>query len=477
MQAFDPRSIILISFFVVLLQAIILVALSGAMSRQIVGLRLAAIAAGLWASGAALVILRGVAPDLLSVYLGNLCLSGAAAAMFAALRDFMNNRVSPKAYVWVAVGGYAIGLYIALASGSYRHLLMTITGFNAVAYAMSATVCWRGSRRFAPSFLFGALSFACMVSSMRFATLFMDIENPAHFYDPISLQRLYLGLVSLSVISILLAYTLVAYDRVRALLGRSNSKLEEEVRARTVELTIESERRRDLERQASMTADAERRRVGRELHDDLGQRLTGISLVAEAIMGSLAKESPELARHAGAIQCAASEAIAQVRRLAHGLMPVGPDAGDLCAALRALASSTSFGGVMCAFECEDEDGASHDQDVATNLYRIAQEAVTNAVRHGRATRVQMHLSLDEGRLCLTIRDNGIGFNVEEAILRSTGAGLAGIEFRASVIDFDATVASASGQGCLVTVAERCRVADESLGFEPTHGLQLHPKSW
>lgn len=454
MQAFDPRSIILISFFVVLLQAIILVALSGALSRQIVGLRSGGMAAVLWAVGGGLVIVRGVAPDFASIYLGNLCLSGAAAVLLGALRDFERNSVSPKTDIWAMVACYAVALWFAFASGSYHHLLMTITGFNAGAYGVCAVVgrrrVWQG---FAPAFLFSALVFAFVVSLGRVVTLFMDIENPSHFYDTISLQRLYLGLVALSIISVLLAYTLVAYDRARTLLERSNMTLETEVQARTAQLTLEIARQRELERQVSVTAEAERRRVGRELHDDLGQRLTGMSLVSEAIHKELMMENPRLARHAEAIQTAASEAISQVRRLAHGLMPVGLDAGDISAALRELARSTSLGGVACYFECEREGSALRDPDVATNLYRIAQEAVTNAVRHGKATSVAIRLDVVEEKSRLTIHDDGSGFDVEEASSLAEGAGLGSIQFRASVIDFNLLMSSTIGIGSVVTVIE------------------------
>lgn len=455
MNAFDPRSIILISFFIVLLQAIVLVALSGAISRQIVGLRLGAVAAGLWAAGGGLVIVRGVAPDAASVYLGNLCLSGAAIVLLGALRDFDRDSVTSKSDLGAASLCYAVALWVAFASGSYEHLLMTITGFNAGAYVFCALACRRQALRgFAPAFLFSSLIFAFLVSLGRFATLFMDIESPAHFYDTINLQRLYLGLVALSIISVLLAYTLVAYDRARTLLERSNLTLETEVQARTAQLTLEIARQRELEREVSVTAEAERRRVGRELHDDLGQRLTGMSLVSEAIHKELAEENPALARHAEAIQIAASEAIAQVRRLAHGLMPVGLDAGDLSSALRELARSTSLGGVVCDFECEQEGAALRDPDVATNLYRIAQEAVTNAVRHGRATRVKIHLGVVDGRSQLSVEDNGSGFDVEEVGAVAQGAGLGSIQFRASVIDFNLAISSSPGIGSAVTVTER-----------------------
>lgn len=454
MQAFDPRSIILITFFVTLLQALILGALARAMPRQIPGLRYGVLAAALWALGAGLVTVRGIAPAFASVYLGNLALSSAAALMYGALKDLRHGAPLSKRVIWVAVAFYAVLLWIAFISRSYHFLLMTITGFNAFVYFCAAAVSWRReSRGFAPWFLTFILGYAFAVSLARFVTLFLDIENPSHLYDTVSFQRLYLGLVALSVISILLAYTLVAYDRVRGLLERSNAGLEAEVRERTMQLSLEIERKMELERQVSTTADAERRRVGRELHDDLGQRLTGVSLLAEALRGSLTTKDPGLAGHAEAIQSAASDAIAQVRRLARGLMPVGPDAGDLNSALKELARSTSLGNVECVFD-HAKGIAIKDQDIATNLYRIAQEAVSNAIRHGRATRVSIRLDQDDdAKIRLTIADNGIGFDLLERS-ESKGAGLGTIEFRASVIAFHARFESTPGRGSAVSVAAR-----------------------
>lgn len=454
MGSFDPRSIILITFFVVSLQALILGALSGAARRHIAGLRFGAGAAGLWAAGAGLVTARGIASDFTSVYIGNLCLTGAVALMSGALRDLLVSRASSKTGVAVAMACYAAVLWLALASGSYHALLITITASNALGYLACVAVFWRGGTRgFSSRFLLASLAFACTVSAVRCATLVANVANPAQLYDTISFQRLYLGLVSLSIIAILLAYTLVVYDLARKLLERSNASLESEVQARTADLSMEIERKLELERQVSTTAEAERRRVGRELHDDLGQRLTGISLVAEALSAELSTASPRMAAHAGAIQSAASDAIAQVRRLAQGLMPVGPDAEDLGAALGALASATSLGSVACVFEDAESAVALH-QDMATNLYRIAQEAVSNAIRHGGAKRVTISLDRDrEGKTRLSVADNGVGFE-RLGSGACQGAGLGIIEFRASVIGFIADIRSTPGAGTVITVTER-----------------------
>lgn len=175
--------------------------------------------------------------------------------------------------------------------------------------------------------------------------------------------------------------------------------------------------------------------------------------MAEALSAELSASSPRMAANAGAIQSAASDAIAQVRRLAQGLMPVGPDAEDLGAALRELARSTSLGGVACVFE-DARASPVLDQDVATNLYRIAQEAVSNAIRHGRAERVAINLDCaPEGKTRLAVSDNGVGFERSDSGA-AKGSGLGIIEFRASVISFIAEIRSTPGAGAVVSVTER-----------------------
>lgn len=458
MQAFDPRSIILITFFVIFLQFVILAALSRAMLEKIAGIKMGAIAAALWAIGAGCVVARGAISPLVSVYLGNLCLSIAVLLLYGALQDFRGARSAPR-LGQVAFGSiYAVALWLAFASGDYRYLLLTITGFNAGAYSACAIV-WRGSgRTFAPLFVEASLVFASLVSAARFATLWANFETPSQLYDPVSLQRLYLGLVSLSIISILLSYTLLIYDQIRALLERNNARLESEVAARTADLTLEIQRRRELERQISITADAERRKVGNELHDDLGQRLTGVSLVAEALSEALREQSPALAKHADAIQEATSGAISQVRRLAHGLMPVGPSAEDLGEALDQLARSSSLAGVACRFE-RSPRVVVRNQDVATNLYRIAQECLNNSIRHGMASRVSILLDSVDSGTRLIVEDNGIGLDANmNSQQTAQGYGMSIIEFRASVIKFDLRVTAAPGQGRVVELIEQAALA-------------------
>lgn len=454
MQSFDPRSIILISFLIASLQSVILFALYRSLPREIPGLRTGVLSACSWALGAGLIMARGTIPDVISIFVGNMALSGAALLLFCALRAFSTG-VSPRA-LWpsLAAFAYACALWAAFASKSYHALLLTITSANAIIDYCAAVMTWKARpRSFATRFLTIMLGAASLVAAGRFFTLSAGFEAPSQLYDPLSLQRLYLGLVAFTVIAILLAYTLMIYERVRAMLLTANASLESEVGARTADLTLEIERKQRLEREVASVAEAERRRIGIELHDDLGQRLTGISLVAEAMNAQLSQRDPALAGHADAIQRAASDAIAQVRGLSHGLMPVGPGADDFGAAMAQLVRSSSIAGVTCEFD-QDEPVEIRNQDVATNLFRIAQEAINNAIRHGGATRVALRLERASGKAQLSISDNGCGFEWPRVgTAAAQGRGLGIIEFRASVINFLLHVQSAPGSGSTIRVIE------------------------
>lgn len=228
-----------------------------------------------------------------------------------------------------------------------------------------------------------------------------------------------------------------------------NVDLRREIAAQTAKLREEIERSKLLEKELTHAAEKERRRVGYELHDELGQRLTGISLAARALAESLRPEAQGLSRYAEALERDTSEAIASVRGLAHGLMPVPPGRHGLREALEQFAISVSSRAVRCVFDFDDPVDVE-DREVATNLYRIAQEAVNNAIRHGRATLVTITLDEEGGKVALTVADNGKGFprqhvdgEIDALAPQVAGAGLRIMAHRASVIGFRLTVASSA----------------------------------
>jgi len=196
----------------------------------------------------------------------------------------------------------------------------------------------------------------------------------------------------------------------------------------------------------------ERRRIGQELHDNLGQRMTGLSLLAEALATRLKANSPGLSDLANAIEHTASEAVLETRRLAHGLMPVVPGAKGLRAALAELAESVSLDGKLrCTFSA-DAPIEVEDEYAATHLFRIAQEGVSNLIRHAHATEAAIRLGRTDGKTTLSITDNGVGFVRRESD-RSEGRGLRIMAYRASLIGYDFNIESVPGSGTVIKVSE------------------------
>ncbi len=233
-----------------------------------------------------------------------------------------------------------------------------------------------------------------------------------------------------------------------------NAFLQSTVKKKNAALQLELQQKQVLEQQLAHSAAEERRRIGRELHDDLGQRLTGISLSAEALAAQLQATAPQLAPHADALERQASQAISCVRDLAHGLMPVPSGAQGLREALANLARDvSSLTKTACAFDYDDPVEVA-DEDVATNLYRIAQEALNNAIRHGKASQVSIHLDYVGAKSVLHIADNGAGFNPDDAGHSSqSGSGLKIMQYRASVSGYALSIESAIGRGTIIKVTE------------------------
>ena len=211
-------------------------------------------------------------------------------------------------------------------------------------------------------------------------------------------------------ISIVLGFFLVVIWLL-ASLRRSITELETRVRQRTAALTEEMAERARLEIEILEISEREQRRIGHDLHDGLGQHLTGTALASRVVIDGLATqelhaEAEKVERIAGMIR----EAIDLTRNLAHGLSPVAVEVDGLTVALAELAESTvSQFYLPCVFDC-DPALKVLDPAVATHLYRIAQEAITNAIRHGRASRVDVVLARERESdgLMLTIQDDGVG---------------------------------------------------------------------
>lgn len=452
MLTLDPRSIILVTALMAFMFFFILFGLNRSLPKQLPGLREGVLCAFAWFVGIGEILLRGVIPDWLSIIGGNTAITLGIVEIYAYLHLSAGRAVSARRLLWLA-GVISLAALAALTYyGRYSYILTFTSGSNAVLLGACAVQSFLLSRS-SPAERLTSTSLACasLISLARFLVSALGVETVSGAFDPTMFQKAYFSLIGCSIIAMLTGVTLTTYDRLRALLADANRSLELQVAERTRELIAEITVKEDLERAISTTADAERRRIGHELHDDLGQRLTGISLVAESLARRLAKNDASLSAEALTIGQAASEAIAQVRLLAHGLMPVGPEPDGFREALSELARSTSAGGIPCDFE-HDIPVDIKNQDVATNLFRIAQEAIANAVRHARATALTVRLDRVEGKVCMTIADNGAGFRRGLAP-RDGGRGLGIMEFRAGLIQYRLGIESAPGRGCTVRVAE------------------------
>jgi signal transduction histidine kinase len=187
---------------------------------------------------------------------------------------------------------------------------------------------------------------------------------------------------------------------------------------------------RHLEQTMLDISDAERRRIGQDLHDGLGQTLTGVAFLSKALQQRLANKQLAEASDATKIASLVSESIGQTRALAKGLAPLGLEDGGLVSALTQLANATTgVFNVKCSCRC-DPHIELNDLPIASHLYRIAQESVHNAIRHGNATDVQVRLDADNGTLRLSIDDNGIGITPRSD---HGGMGLQIMNFRARMI--------------------------------------------
>ncbi|HPD15525.1 MAG TPA: PAS domain S-box protein [Planctomycetota bacterium] len=208
-----------------------------------------------------------------------------------------------------------------------------------------------------------------------------------------------------------------------------------------------SERKR-LEAEVVEIAEEERRRLGRDLHDSLGQHLTGILYAMAALGNRLASAGhPEADAVANAVSLL-EKAVAEVRTLSRGLCPSLGGPGDLARAIDSFAATVHMlHGIACRSQCDPEMTVGDDL-AATHLYRIVQEAVTNAIRHGRATEVMIRLFSRGTRGLLSVEDNGSG--IPDDWHQRSGLGLRIMTYRARMLGGTLRIARAPGGGTLVS---------------------------
>ena len=210
---------------------------------------------------------------------------------------------------------------------------------------------------------------------------------------------------------------------------------------------IDITERKRLEKAILEISAEEQRRIGQDLHDGLGQHLTGIAFMSKVQEQRLAEKGLTEAVEAARIVRLVNEAITKTRELAHGLLPVISDAQGLMSALKRWAVEVEdLFNISCAVRI-DEPVLIHDTNMSTHLYRIAQEAVNNAIKHGQAKTITISLHADNQYGTLKIENDGSTLPAPSA--NDSGMGLQIMRYRARMIGGSLKVESSGNRGVTI----------------------------
>ncbi|HOX56845.1 MAG TPA: response regulator [Candidatus Paceibacterota bacterium] len=237
-------------------------------------------------------------------------------------------------------------------------------------------------------------------------------------------------------------------------LRRAHDELETRVLQRTAELKTANDRleaaiaeRRRLEFELLEITEKERRRIGLDLHDDLGQQLSGLALMTKGLELKLGRRGVAEAADAARIHKLVQQAMSHARDLAQDLATLDLKREDLTAALKGLARHASdLFKVSCEFKAEGTI-PNLETDIASQLYKIAQEAVTNAIKHGKAKQVGIGLANGAAEVVLTIHNDGLPFPKLQG--SSTGMGLRIMNYRANLIGASFEIKASGSRGTRV----------------------------
>jgi signal transduction histidine kinase len=256
----------------------------------------------------------------------------------------------------------------------------------------------------------------------------------------------------------LLVATMVLLDRFHLVFMLSLASLQRQVRERSAEharLEREMLERQRLEYELARVGDEERRRLGIDIHDGVCQQITGALLRCEALQRRLGRGETLVVQDLAALASLLEEAIDEAHAVARGLCPLEPDPAALASALQLLVRRIQKAtGIPCRFTVAG-DVSVHDVVAAQHLYRIAQEALSNATRHAHASQVAVMLRAEEGQLVLEVEDDGVGVPERTS---TTGMGLRTMASRTHMLRGDFAVTAVTAGGTRVS----CRVPHDLL---------------
>ena len=223
------------------------------------------------------------------------------------------------------------------------------------------------------------------------------------------------------------------------------------------------EERRQLERDIVAVSEHEQQRIGQDLHDGLCQQLAAIGCAARMLAEDLKKQGVPAAHDAILIEDSVQQAVLEARNLARGIFPVHVDHSGLSAALAELAQTTSRLTSVEIAVSESVEVSLDGPEVSMHLYRIAQEAVANAVKHGLVQKIFVSLSINSDELVLSIEDDGCGIS-ETAMNSRAGMGLRTMRYRAQSLGAQLDVCRCHLGGTRVA----CRLPLQTTSADPSN---------
>jgi len=220
---------------------------------------------------------------------------------------------------------------------------------------------------------------------------------------------------------------------------------------RLIGCTTNGSERKRLEHALLDISNREQQRIGNDLHDGLGQELTGVALLLRSLAQQLARECPQAVPTAEQAITLVNRAIESARMLARGLSPANLERGGLGFALRELTRQLArASGVVIVYSARGAARLRLDEVASNHLYRIAQEAISNALRHARATNIRVELVVTRRRIDLTVADDGIGMT--GLADGGDGLGLKIMQYRARMIGGELSIEPARPHGLIVSCA-------------------------